>query len=194
MDQSRPLFVYFSSILVTISISIEKSMDGVPWDSNPGPQAGRLRQNHGAMAATSKYNNVIFWFPFSLYLHSTKFWSLSVIRFVFNKVKKFLWGVFIAQLVELCLLTAEICGLNPVIGNSFFTVNWIQKGKVKNKRPGMTQFKIKVRAILSKKFIYFSSFWNVLKSFISKIFTTNVEREKIPNLEHCCLLVVSIYL
>ena len=29
MGQSRPLFVYFHSILVTISIQIEKSIDGV---------------------------------------------------------------------------------------------------------------------------------------------------------------------
>ena len=30
MGQSRPLFVYFRSFLVTISIQIEKSIDGVP--------------------------------------------------------------------------------------------------------------------------------------------------------------------
>ena len=29
MDQSRPLFVYFHPFLVTISIQIEKSLDGV---------------------------------------------------------------------------------------------------------------------------------------------------------------------
>ena len=29
MGQSRPLFVYFSSFLITISIQIEKSIDGV---------------------------------------------------------------------------------------------------------------------------------------------------------------------
>ena len=29
MDQSRPLFVYFYSFLVTISVQIEKSNDGV---------------------------------------------------------------------------------------------------------------------------------------------------------------------
>ena len=47
MGQSRPLFVYFHSILVTISIQIEKSIDGVL-----GMQDGRRRRNHGAMAAT----------------------------------------------------------------------------------------------------------------------------------------------
>ena len=29
MGKSRPLFVYFSSFLITISIQIEKSIDGV---------------------------------------------------------------------------------------------------------------------------------------------------------------------
>ena len=47
MGHSRPLFVYFRSFLVTISIQIEKSIDGVL-----GPQDGRRRRNHGAMAAT----------------------------------------------------------------------------------------------------------------------------------------------
>ena len=46
-----PLFVYFRSFLVTISIQIEKSIDGV-LGIQPGPQDGRCRQNHGAMAAT----------------------------------------------------------------------------------------------------------------------------------------------
>ena len=46
MGLSRPLFVYFRSFLVTISIiQIEKSIDGVL-----GPQDGRCRRNHGAMA------------------------------------------------------------------------------------------------------------------------------------------------
>ena len=51
MGQSRPLFVYFRYFLDTISIiQIEKSIDGVL--GNPGPQDGRRRRNHGAMAAT----------------------------------------------------------------------------------------------------------------------------------------------
>ena len=49
MGQSRPLFVYFRSFLITISIQIEK---WCAWDSNPGLQDGRRRRNHGAMAAT----------------------------------------------------------------------------------------------------------------------------------------------
>ena len=47
MGQSRHLFAYFRSFL-TISIQIEKSIDGVLRDSNPGPQDGRRRRNHGA--------------------------------------------------------------------------------------------------------------------------------------------------
>ena len=48
MGKSRPLFVYFRSFLITISIiQIEKSLG-----FEPGPQDGRRRQNHGAIAAT----------------------------------------------------------------------------------------------------------------------------------------------
>ena len=55
MDQSWPLFVYFGYFLDTISIiQIEKSIDGVL--GNPGPQDGRRRRNHGAMAATLHSN------------------------------------------------------------------------------------------------------------------------------------------
>ena len=52
VGQSRPLFVNFSSFLVTISIQIEKKHRWCAWDSNPGPQDGRRRRNHGAMVAT----------------------------------------------------------------------------------------------------------------------------------------------
>ena len=52
MGHSRPLFVYFCYFLVTTSIQIEKKHRWCAWDSNPGPQDGRRRQNHGAMAAT----------------------------------------------------------------------------------------------------------------------------------------------
>ena len=54
MGQSRPLFVYFCSFPVTISIQIEKKRRWCAWDSNPGQQDGRRRRNHGAMAATPK--------------------------------------------------------------------------------------------------------------------------------------------
>ena len=51
MSQSRPLFVYFRHFLDTISkIQIDKKLKWCAWDSNPGPQDGRLRRNHGAMA------------------------------------------------------------------------------------------------------------------------------------------------
>ena len=43
MGQSRPLFVYFLSFLVTISIQIEKRHRWCAWDLNPGPQDGRRR-------------------------------------------------------------------------------------------------------------------------------------------------------
>ena len=52
MGQSRPLFVYFRSFLITISIQIEKKRRWCAWDSNPGPQVSRCRQNHRAMGAT----------------------------------------------------------------------------------------------------------------------------------------------
>ena len=53
MGQSRPLSVYFRYFLITISIiQIEKKHRWCAWDLNPGPQDGRHRRNHGAMAAT----------------------------------------------------------------------------------------------------------------------------------------------
>ena len=52
MGQSQPLFVYFCSFLVTISIQIEKKRRWCAWDSNPGLQDGRRRRNHRAMVAT----------------------------------------------------------------------------------------------------------------------------------------------
>ena len=55
MVQSRPLFVYFHSFLITISIQIEQKHRWCAWDSNPRPQDGRRRWNHGAMAATSNW-------------------------------------------------------------------------------------------------------------------------------------------
>ena len=54
MGQSRPLFLYFRSFLVTISMQIEKSVDCVLGIQTWGPQDGRRRRNHGAMAATSQ--------------------------------------------------------------------------------------------------------------------------------------------
>ena len=52
MGQSRPLFDYFRFFLITISIiQIENKHRWRAWDLNLGPQDGRRRQNHGAMAA-----------------------------------------------------------------------------------------------------------------------------------------------
>ena len=52
MDQSRPLFCSFSSLPHHKSITNWKKRRWSAWDSNPGPQNGRRRRNHGAMAAT----------------------------------------------------------------------------------------------------------------------------------------------
>ena len=49
MGQSRPLFVYFRYFLETISLIQKRRWSA--WESNPGPQDGRRRQNHRAMAA-----------------------------------------------------------------------------------------------------------------------------------------------
>ena len=43
---------------------MEKSIDGVLGIQNPGPQEGRRRQNHGAMAATQ----ILILLPYSKYL------------------------------------------------------------------------------------------------------------------------------
>ena len=52
MDQSRPLFCLFSSFSHHKSITNWKKRRWSAWDSNPGPQNGRRRRNHRAMAAT----------------------------------------------------------------------------------------------------------------------------------------------
>ena len=49
------LFLFiFVNFLDTISIKNGKKHSWCAWDSNPGPQDGRRRQNHGAMAARVK--------------------------------------------------------------------------------------------------------------------------------------------
>ena len=53
------------------------------------------------------------------------------------------WAVVVAQLVERSLLTPEVRGSNPVIGNNLywiFSVNCIEKTKIKKKRPGLAHF------------------------------------------------------
>ena len=57
------------------------------------------------------------------------------------------WAVVVAQLVERLLPMPEVCGLNPVIGKLLYltfsclpTVNYIEKTKIKKKRPGMAIF------------------------------------------------------
>ena len=51
--------------------------------------------------------------------------------------------VVVAQLVERLLPIPEVRGSNPVIGKNLyrtFTVNCIEKTKIKKKRPGMAHF------------------------------------------------------
>ena len=52
--------------------------------------------------------------------------------------KKSRWSVVVAQLVEQLLPIPEVHGSNPVIGKTLyctFTVNCIEKTKIKKKRP-----------------------------------------------------------
>ena len=51
--------------------------------------------------------------------------------------------VLVAELVEQSLPFPEVRGSNPVIGKNLygtFTVNYIEKTKIKKKRPGMAHF------------------------------------------------------
>ena len=51
--------------------------------------------------------------------------------------------MFVAQLVERSLPIIEVGSLNPVIGNNLnltFTVNCIEKMRIKKKRPRMAHF------------------------------------------------------
>ena len=53
------------------------------------------------------------------------------------------WPVVVAQLVERSLLIPEVRGSNPVIDkklNWTFTVKYIEKTKINQKRPGMAHF------------------------------------------------------
>ena len=63
MGQSRPLFVLFSFFSHHNFNTNLKKHRWCAWDSNPGPQDGRHRQNHGAMAATPKNCFVCFKSP-----------------------------------------------------------------------------------------------------------------------------------
>ena len=52
MVQFRPLFRPFLSAITIITILFEKSVDGLLGIRTRGPQDGRSRRNHGAIAAT----------------------------------------------------------------------------------------------------------------------------------------------
>ena len=64
--------------------------------------------------------------------------ALMCIQNIFGAV------VLAAQLVEWLLPLPEVCSLNPVIGKIYiehlFTVNCIERTKIKKKRPGMGHF------------------------------------------------------
>ena len=58
----------------------------------------------------------------------------------------------VAQLVERSLPTPEVRGWNPVISEILFTVNCIEKTKLKIKRTGMANFFLKkVREIICRE-------------------------------------------
>ena len=65
-------FVYFCSLLVTISKQIEKNHRWCAWDSNPGPQDGGRRRNYGAMAATLECSSYNIFYPIHWQLQSVK--------------------------------------------------------------------------------------------------------------------------
>ena len=53
------------------------------------------------------------------------------------------WAVFVAQFVELSPPTPEVYGWNPVFGKHFnwtFTINCIEKTKIKKRGPGLSHF------------------------------------------------------
>ena len=63
----------------------------------------------------------------------------------------------VAQLVELSLLTKEVCSLNPVIRNNYnehlFTVNSIEKTKTNKKMQGMARLKNKTYFLVPTELI-----------------------------------------
>ena len=54
-----------------------------------------------------------------------------------------IWAVVVTQLVERLLPIPEVDGSNAVIGKKLyltFTVNYIEKTKIKKKRPGLANY------------------------------------------------------
>ena len=147
----------------------------------PGPQDGRRRRNHGAMAATQLISRSMELFSRrnrpkleSVVLKHTK--KLCTAMFdtrlgcsspstkkLHGQSLNYLCIGVVAQLVEQSLPTPEIRGSNPVIGNLLYwsficllsTVP-IEKKKIKKKRPGMAHF-IKKQTRM-KKLIKFAGF------------------------------------
>jgi len=63
--------------------------------------------------------------------------------------------VVVAQLVERSLPITKVLGSNPDIGKKYiehFTVNCIEKTKIKEKRPGIAHFLKKVFGLQFKQF------------------------------------------
>ena len=75
------------------------------------------------------------------------------------------WAVVMAQLVEQSLLTPDVRGSNPVISKlhivHLFTVNCIEKTKIKKKEAGNTIFKNKKNSsVLSRRMqVTFTTFF-----------------------------------
>ena len=74
MGQSRPLFCFFVLFTSQINYKLKKCRWSA-WDSNPGPQDGRRRQNYRAMVATQ-----IFHFQMGNVNYSTCLFSLKHTR------------------------------------------------------------------------------------------------------------------
>ena len=80
-------------------------------------------------------NEILIW---GLNRNDLAYYSQSLLK---QKIET--WAVVVAQLVEQSLPIIEVRGSNPVIGKKLywiFTVNCIEKTKMKKKRPGMAHF------------------------------------------------------
>ena len=72
MGQSRPLFVLFSFFSHYNFNTNWKKHRWCAWDSNPGPQDGRCRRNHRAMAATPLYFKICLCPPMETFVKKWK--------------------------------------------------------------------------------------------------------------------------
>ena len=74
----------------------------------------------------------------------------------------YIWAVVVAQLVELLLLTPEICSSNPVISKILFPINCIKKqfwkNEIKEKEAGNGPLKTLIMGSCSTD-LYGSNYW-----------------------------------